>query len=132
MPPRLPQAASTSSLALFLALLLVMLATLLPRLACLERSRPVSKLEAFMLDALECVDALLTTLLCLLRCSNARASTLLPLELRSGRAGIGGSTILGARDKTLASETGARSLTPKVGGTGKLISAPDDAVRRRW
>lgn len=85
-----------------------------------------------MLDALECDDALLTTLLCLLRCSIARASALLRLELRSGTAGMGGSTMLGAREETLASDTGARSLAPNVGGTGKAISAPDDAVRRRW
>ena len=88
VPPRLPQAASTSSLTLFLALLLVMLATLLPRLACLDRSRPVSRLDAFMLDACEREDALLVTLLCLLRCSIARASALLRLELRSGIIGM--------------------------------------------
>lgn len=130
VPPRLPQAARTSSLTLFLALLLVMLATLLPRLACLERSRPVNRPEVFMLDVCEREDVLLPTLLCLLRCSIA--SAIARLELRSGRAGIGGSMMLGARDEMLASETGARSFAPKEGGTGKLISAPEDAVRRRW
>ena len=105
-----------------------MLATLLPLETCLERSRPVREVPVTKLLEFECVDAFDTTLLCLLRCEEATASALFRFDVRSG---IGGSTMLGARDETEASDTGVRSLL-KDGGTGNAISAPEEAVRRRW
>jgi hypothetical protein len=70
-------------------------------------------------------------LLCRLREDGAvnKGRPLMRFELLDDIRGIGGSIILGGREKS--SDTGVRSLRPCVGGTGKETSASLEAVRRR-